>query len=470
MFFHFEIEKNLPSVVLVCFLFLSLSEIGFAQTPADKKNHGDKSLLGQKIIVYQQGSSVEYRGDINSSTVCRMSFPDMIPANVLAENKEYLKLQFVGDRPVQGCNFRDSWIPSMTQNEGWIKKDEIYFTPELPDDEMITESIGDGLNITVKPKRKNSCGTKGSAKDSLADLIQSTIGIKKTCEKQTMKDTEGVDKYFACYPPASPGKENYPNIAEAIDLLADIFKVKFRDNHLAVNPVMMRCLIRRESQYDYKKVARTIGGDQGGIGLGQQVRINRKHQQNRLNAPNSWEKKLWDEFFRQAQLNPVTKKLADVCRSRQIASETDAKCPLNSLAAAGLDLLRIQQALAMTANDKNLKSATGEMDYNLAIATTYNLGIGDGSRAVAGKSVGQWGKALINKYQERGANRLKEGKSHMESLKNCMEQGNGNPMSGDRKRSCDIGDKPSSEMSSGSNEIGKKYPAVKAPKPPKRRF
>lgn len=110
----------------------------------------------------------------------------------------------------------------------------------------------------------------------------------------------------------------------------------------------------------------------------------------------------------------------------------DSRCPLNSLAAASLDILRIQQALVMSSGQQSARSDS--INYQLAIGMSYNLGIGDGARGVRGRALESWPNSVLAKYS---SHRAAEGRGHMESLRNCMAQDNYQPMAGDRARRCE---------------------------------
>lgn len=263
------------------------------------------------------------------------------------------------------------------------------------------------------------------------DIIANLITI---LDSQGIKRPDLIDKYMQCYPHGKDGYENYLKYKPFIEMATKMFHSKDKKHEYRVNPSFMKCLLKRESNFNPKAVSPTDA-----VGLGQHTDINIKDIRNRLKDEKSEEYTMWKEFFAEVRKTKAGKKMLQDCPGSsnsadpRFKNEEDAKCPLQSIAAASIYNLQIQKELYKNSEMAGLDWAY-ELDFQLAIAAAYNLGNTAARNAVDDKGVSEWLKAILAATKKKA--KKTELSGHVNAIRNCLQEDNWEPMSEDSKPVC----------------------------------
>ena len=372
------------------------------------------AFAGRRVVIYPDTESVSFTNTPGQG-ICRLSIKEVEPAEVLEETKTHLKVRF-DRKDIIGCNLLGSSV-----QEGWLEKKEIAYGVDDPTPVKINERKPIKVYISGSSR---PCPNKEALPAKVPELAQSRE-IEKKASGMGMKDTAEADRWMQCYPQNSLGLENYKKVSPFIDKIASDFSFSKGGRDYSVNPVLFKCLLRRESGYDPVSKSKT-----GAYGLGQQTNVNIHSINHRLSVKDSWERKLWDRFFDDAKkTNEGQKMLSECARSPSgktpvFESKADAACPLQSLAASAIYNLQIQESLRSSAKVQKV-GLKEEFDYQLAIGAAYNLGNMAASSAVSNLEIDGWIKAIKEKPK---GEKTSEVANHIEALRNCMEDGTFKPM------------------------------------------
>lgn len=277
-------------------------------------------------------------------------------------------------------------------------------------------------HLTAKEEEATQTDSnKGSYLEELTEFLR--------WKQAGFKNPEQIDQYLKCYPYGLEGLHSYQKYSKYIDLAADVFRVEMKENIYEVHPSLMRCLIRRESGFLPTAISYTDA-----VGLGQHTDINIKEIRRRINKEGSWEQELWRAFFARVKETPEGAALLEKCMGSStngrpvFENESDANCPLQSIAATSIYNLLIQRALMLKSEEKMIVWSE-EMDYQLSIAAAYNLGHIAASNAVDSKPVEDWIEAIVDKSTESAnGDKDTELKSHINAIRNCLQSDNWKPM------------------------------------------
>jgi hypothetical protein len=266
--------------------------------------------------------------------------------------------------------------------------------------------------------------------------ISELIGLLRR-QQAGLKSTSNIDNYIRCYPYGKNSYKNFKRYAKYIDLAADVFRVEIKSNTYEVHPSLMRCLLRRESGFDPENNSHT-----GAVGLGQHTDINIREIKKRINTSGSWEQKLWRDFFDRVRKMPGGQAEMNKCMGTSengrpvFDTKDDARCPLQSIAASSIYNLLIQRELMKSSKARNIEWEQ-ELDYQLAVAATYNLGNGASRTAVKDLFVGGWLDAIRKKSKKsKDPNKDDEVNAHIKAIRNCMQVNNWKPMMAKDKPVC----------------------------------
>lgn len=412
-------------------------------------------------IAPANGISVPYDANTSEHSGCTLSLPQPRVVSVVSETASHFEVEFPQEN--RGC-FLQYYTQNLNMKRGFIAKNDITWRESLPgeseSDPLPTpQSIPDLLAIPDAPQSTAPC------KSDIQTLIESLppqefvpedpyesedtvpagakgwgifelIGLLRR-QQAGLKSPANIDNYIRCYPYGDNGYKNYKKYAKYIDLAADVFRIDIKNNTYEVHPSLMRCLLRRESGYDPENNSHT-----GAAGLGQHTDINIKEIKKRINTAGSWEQKLWREFFDRVRKTPGGQKEIKKCLGSSetdrpvFETKDDAKCPLQSIAASSIYNLLIQRELMKSSQSRNIEWEQ-ELDYQLAVAATYNLGNGASRAAVKDLFVGGWLDAIRKKSKKsKDPNKDDEVEAHIRAIRNCMQVNNWKPMAARDKPVC----------------------------------
>lgn len=419
---------------------------------------GTRALAQNSVLVYPTSSSVSFSRSATPQTSggffqCRLTITEATPAEVVERREGLVHLRFAPGS-FDGC-FLDK-MRGRNIAEGWIPEDQITYgandnealTPARP---IVTPNRGDTRPGAPCPEPMNEQASRRNYAD-IGDLVQHV-----RAETAGMKPDAGIEKYMECYPYNARGKADYPKYRPVIDKVVETFSADLGNGSLFVNKSLFKCLLRRESGYDV-----TLESHTGAVGLGQHTDINIKHISNRLSKKNSWERQLWDRFFAQISKTPEGKKMLAECpqtaggQAPTFNSKSDARCPLNSMAASAIYNLQVQQALRKSSQLKDV-DWSDDLTYQLAIGATYNLGDGAASKAVDDLALEGW----VDSIRQRSSKPAKRAEvaGHIEALRNCMQAGNWKGMHAGDRPQCDL---------AAAREPSTSGPVRNVPLPPRR--
>lgn len=398
----------------------------------------------RRIFLYQQQNSVSYSGEVGQSS-CRMSLKETESAELLEETKDYIKVRFPKGR-MQGC-FGDTLF-GRDIDVGWIPRKEVTYGDDDPSPVQLIKPKSESETAAPCPPARSAPVNEPAGLRDIANAIRA--------QAAGIKSVESFDKYRACYPLTSAGEANYAACSPVMDKIASTMGFRKNGVDYAVNPMLFRCLIWRESQYDPSNKSET-----GAMGLGQHTNVNILHIKNRLQNKNNWERQVWDQTYAQMKSDPYGAALLKRCpRTANGAAPTfvdkeDAKCPLNSLIASAIYNLQIQESLMRSAKLKNIRRED-ELNFQVAVGATYNLGDGVAAKAVSDLTVDNWPSAIQKRAQNPG--KSVEVANHITALRNCMEDKNAAPMAARdaKSRRCEYPNPPAAAASK------KPLPAPKA--------
>lgn len=369
----------------------------------------------RRIFIYPTRSSASFTAQVGSGN-CRISLGETQGARVVGETATHLQVVFDTD-DLHGC-YGDQWLQGHDLKRGWLAKSEISYADAENNEWKAAPSPTAQAEDCPPPAQ---APVDGKTYRNLDDLIGT---IKR--EHSGMKSPEEVENYLRCYPKSADGLANSRTFKPVMDRIASTFSLRSGANTLKVDPTLFRCLLRRESGYDPKTVSST-----GAAGLGQHTDINIRHIANRLKSPNSWESKLWKDFFRDIRKTEDGRKMLAACPGSRrgeiprFETKADASCPLQSMAASAIYNLQIQQALMRSSNVRNIEWEN-ELDYQLAIGAAYNLGDGASAKAVDDLVVDGWLDSIRRKSPDK--DKRAEVDNHIKALRNCLQAGNWDPM------------------------------------------
>ena len=366
----------------------------------------------RRITLYPVDVAVSFSAQPEPNTDnCHLTINRTEPAEVLEENETQMRVR-LDSNDFAGCSLRGTPV-----KEGWIIKKENAYGDDDPRPVKINRpQIPRVVIYTPKPCPK-------IAPPVLPEIAQSRE-IRKMTENG-MKDYDENDRWMQCYPKNQKGLQTYKRVSPFMDRIVSNFTFSKAGQTYTVDPILFKCLIRRESGYDPK-----IKSDTGAMGLGQQTNINIRSIKHRLEVPGSWEGKLWKRIFEEAKNSPEGQEMLKECQRTSrgedpvFQSKEDAACPLQSLAASGIYNLQIQESLRLSSKVKKV-DLKQQLKYQLAVGAAYNLGHGAAGSAVNDLVVDGWLEAIVNKA--KGAKR-KEVSNHIEALRNCVEAGSFKPM------------------------------------------
>lgn len=380
--------------------------------------------------------SFAYSASAEEASLCTVSTAKPLKAVVLGESETHFEVQWL--TPIGGC-YLPRYFGSLSKHHGFVRKADITWDDENADDMPVVAS----LEEEGAPSAPAPCPPE-KVPGAIADVPAAAPGglfenIGKMLEavkhrQAGIKPPEHIDKYMECYPYGADGLANYRRYKKFLGLAADTFRVTIKGQPIDVNPTLVACLFRRESGYDPKN-----GSHTGAVGLGQHTSINIKEISRRISQKGSWEATLWKNFFARAKADPEGRKLLAECRGSTkgepvFNSAADAMCPLQSIAASHIYNLAVQREL-MKSSKMNHIEWENELDYQLGIGATYNLGDGAASSAVKDLFVGGWAKAITRKSKDK--EKQKEVANHVTALRNCMAAGNWQPMAAGDKPVCE---------------------------------
>lgn len=358
-------------------------------------------------------------------------------ARILQESDDYVQVSF--DQPgIHGCTWE---FLGKDANVGWVAKKDITYADDGADDDSEVKVVDTPdepaepehhpLELTVTRPRKNPCPAKEISAGSMDDIDPTIQNVGDLinhirAKDSGMKSLNEVKKYIACYPLSEKGAKNLNSYEPFMDKITHSFSIAFRSETLNINPSLFRCLLRRESGFDPASLSFT-----GAVGVGQHTNINIEHISSRIKNPKSWEHKLWNQFFTNALKDPKARALMESCPGAKkgmlptFNSKKDAACPLSSLAASGIYILEIQKALRQSSSARTI-AWNQDLEYELAVGASYNLGDGAAGKAVDDLLVDGW----VDAIQNRPSNKQKkqEVKNHISALRNCLEDKNWKPM------------------------------------------
>ncbi len=357
---------------------------------------------------------------------CTMNLSKPLKATIIAETETDFHVEW--SKEINGCYWLQ-WKRSFNPTKGWVKKSDLVW-------EENTETKVVEAPPMVRPKKRPAKVYKGETCDEgkTNEILPESEQFKNVedlishlrNEYGGLKNPKDVDRYISCFPYGNDGRENFEKYSPYVELASEVIRLERKGEDLMVNPSLSKCLIRRESGFDPKN---TSGA---GDGLGQQTPINRKDLYQRLQKEGSWERAAWDNFFKEVKKSPAGKKMLKDCpgsvkagKPPRMKTEEDSFCPLQSIAASHIYLLQIQLSLQKAAEVKSI-AWENELDYQLALAAAYNLGHSAASNAVDELNIDDWLDAIRNKSSKKA--KRKEVAGHIESIKNCLQADNWDPM------------------------------------------
>lgn len=374
-----------------------------------------EAQVRRRILIYPQTDSVAYTSEPGRGS-CRMSVKETETAEVLEDTGGFLRVRFPAKR-MQGC-FGESML-GRDMDIGWLDKKEISYG----DDDSSPAKL-----LTAK---EAAASANAPCADPIGDFIKNTEDLRETSRAIKsasfgMKDVSGFDRYMGCYPISSQSAKNYASYSGVMNRITDSFAFRRNGTDYSVNPVMFRCLLRRESGFDPVNKSTT-----GAVGLGQHTNVNILHIKNRLEKKENWERQLWDRFFGQMKNDPEGRALLAQCprtangEMPSFKDKQDAACPLQSMAASALYNLQIQESLRRSSKVKQI-NWNEELNYQVAVGAAYNLGDGAAAKAVSDLVVSNWPEAIQSRAPS--ADKNSEVSNHIHALRNCMQKDNWNPM------------------------------------------
>lgn len=399
------------------------------------KNNKDKTLyesyINEKLNCVFSISSDAKEAEILDSKI----FADPLnPGRTIT----YDKVRIEG---MNGCPTRKD---SQGRLVGWVRHDQMAYSPNpqvgvvVPDPAPMPSNSGPpDANMCTSPA--GSCNKSPAAKNhadlkSVADVAarewRPDVG-----RSPGMKSMADIDRYMQCYPKGgAEGYKRYKELSPFFDIAASTFRVKTDGFQLEANPAMMRCLIRRESGFISDIKAEGVNG--GATGLGQHTDINVRHIKQRLAQKGSWERTLWNDFFKKAKSTKEGQALLAKCpqtsggQEPKFETKEDAKCPLQSMAASHIYNLQVQRELRVSGKEYKNISPEHMLDYQVAVGAAYNVGDQAASSAIEDLGIKGWLKAILTFGQANAKNseKKKEVPAHILALKNCMQANNWKPM------------------------------------------
>lgn len=383
------------------------------------------------LIFAPANGPFQIRPSLEEEEGCTMNLSKPLQARVLAETETHFQLQW--SKEINGCY----WLQltrSFNPTTGWVKKSDLIW-----EQDQETQKVE--VPPTLRPKERprglmtgQICSEEKPSQivpeSEQFENIDALISHLKN-EYGGLKNPADVDKYISCYPYANDGRENFEKYAPFVEMASDVIRAERNGVTFEVNPSLSKCLIRRESGFDPKN------SSGAGDGLGQQTPINRKDLNARIQKEGSWEKAAWEAFFREAKKTSAGRKMLEQCpgsvkkgKPPRMKTSEDSFCPLQSIAASHIYLLQIQMSL-QNASDVKQVSWENELEYQLSLAAAYNLGHSAASKAVDELIVDEWLDAIRKKSPKKA--KRKEVAAHIESIRNCMQADNWDPMfDGDR--------------------------------------
>lgn len=389
-----------------------------------------------------------YASAPDEKSSCTISSKKPLRAELVSETETHFEVKWI--TPLAGCYY-ERVFGSLSKKQGFVRKEDVTWEDESSDDMPVVASVNTPAeNAAVPPApcpaapesvpiELSEPQTTGSIAPPPANLggISGIGNLLQALKRNQagIKPPQDIDKYMECFPYGDDGRENYRRYRKFLDVAADNFRVTIKDQPIEVNPTLMACLFRRESGYDPKNTTHTDA-----VGLGQHTSINIKDISQRLSKKGSWESALWKSYFARIKADPEGRRLLYSCKGSAkngdpvFNSKEDAKCPLQSIAASHIYNLLIQREL-MRSSKTNHVEWEQELEYQLAIGGSYNLGNGAAREAVQNLFVGGWLKAILRKSSKK--EKQEEVASHVSAIRNCMQAGNWKPMAAKDQPKCE---------------------------------